>query len=79
MKESLENEINTYINNREKLISEAEGKFVLISNEKILGVFDTEMDAVHLGIKQLGNIAFLVKQISRIDTPLFFTSNLIRI
>ena len=51
------------LENRDSLLGTAEGKFVLISGDKILGEFDTEADAIRQGYAQLGNVPFLVKQV----------------
>jgi hypothetical protein len=35
------------------------------------------MDAINWGYKELGNVPFLVKNISKLDIPLSFVSNLL--
>jgi hypothetical protein len=77
MSDVLQQEMQTYESNREALLGSAEGKFVLISKDKVLGVFDAEFDAVRQGYKQLGNVPFLVKQVVQIESPIGFTSNLL--
>lgn len=46
-----------------KLLSEHEGKYVLIHKDEIVGVFDSEMDAVNEGYEKIGIVSFLVKEI----------------
>lgn len=79
MSNLLEQELHTYETNRETLLGSAEGKFVLIFKDEILGVFDTEFDAIRQGYKQLGNVPFLVKQVVQIESPIGFTSNLLAV
>jgi hypothetical protein len=77
MTEALSKEIKTYEANLEGLLSSHEGKFVLIHGEKVLGTFDSQMDAITWGYRELGNVPFLVKQVLRVDVPLSFVSNLL--
>ena len=71
----LDAELQTYEKNRESLLGSADGKFVLIKGEEVIGVFESEMDAINQGYRQLGHVPFLVKQVLKIDTPLTFLSN----
>ena len=79
MSDLLKLELQTYEKNRDSLLGAATGKFVLISKEEILGIFDTEQDAVRQGYKQLGNVPFLVKQVVQVEMPVSFTSNLLEV
>jgi hypothetical protein len=72
----LESEIQTYEKNRERLLGEAEGKFVLIRDDEVVGVFESKADAISQGYRQFGNVPFLVKQIVRIEVPQDYVSNL---
>ena len=78
-KNLLSEEIKTYIENKEVLLRDSSGKFVLIKEDKIIGVYDTRNDAIKVGIDKFGNQPFLVKKISEIDETQNFTSNLIRL
>ena len=66
-----------YEENKAKLIKEANGKFVLIKGKEIVNIFDTQMDAIKVGIDKFGNDPFLVKKIEEVDQKQNFTSNLI--
>lgn len=77
MTRALETELSTYQRHRERLLETAEGKFVLIRNEEIIGVFDSKMDAIARGYEKFGNVPFLVKQLLKVDTPLDFLSSLL--
>ncbi len=73
----LDVELKTYEQNRDQLLGTAEGKFVLIQNSQIVGIYDSKMDAIAIGYQQFGNVPFLVKQIVKVETPQNFTSNLL--
>ena len=73
----LDAELKTYKQHRDHLLGTAEGKFVLIRNDRVVGVYDSKMDAIADGYRQFGNVPFLVKQIVRIEVPQNFISNLL--
>jgi hypothetical protein len=73
----LDVELMTYEQNRDQLLGTAEGKFVLIQNSQIVGIYDSKMDAIAIGYQQFGNVPFLVKQIVKVEAPQNFTSNLL--
>ncbi|MBN1572646.1 MAG: hypothetical protein JW984_05545 [Deltaproteobacteria bacterium] len=79
MCEALKIEMETYEKNKEELIGKAEGKFVLIKNDEVVGIYENRMDAIKQGYEKYGHEAFLVKQIFRIETPSNFVSNLLGI
>lgn len=76
-KNTLSKELKTYEENKTRLIKEANGKFVLIKGEEIINVYDTQMDAIKVGVDKFGNAPFLVKKIEEVDQRQNFTSNLI--
>ncbi|OGQ75972.1 MAG: hypothetical protein A3G40_06945 [Deltaproteobacteria bacterium RIFCSPLOWO2_12_FULL_57_22] len=73
----LDAELKTYEENRDQLLGTAEGKFVLIQNNQVVGLYDSKMDAIAMGYQQFGNVPFLVKQIVKVEAPQNFTSNLL--
>src|SRR5262245_28893002 len=73
----LEQELKTYEKHREDLIGRAEGKFVLIHGEEVVGVFDSKQDAIRQGYTGLGNVPFLVRQVVKVETPQTYVSNLL--
>ena len=73
----LDAELNAYEKNRDQLLGTAEGKFVLIQNSQVVGIYDSKMDAIAMGYQQFGNVPFLVKQIVKVEAPQNFTSNLL--
>lgn len=70
---SLEQELKTYENEKEKLLSEGKGKFALIKGNKIIGIYVSQEDALAEGYKRFGNEEFLVKEITEIEPVNFFT------
>ncbi len=79
MGQLLDVELRTYEQNRDQLLGTAEGKFALIRHNHVIGIYDSKMDAIAEGYRQFGNVPFLVKQILKVETPLNFMSNLLRI
>ncbi len=75
----LEQELKTFEENRDRLLAQSEGKFALIYDGKVLGVYDSKGDALAEGFRQVGNVPFLVRQIVKLDLPQNFVSNLIAI
>jgi len=69
MPTALSRELETYQEQRERLLGSAEGKFVLIHDQEIAGVYEDQMDAITQGYQRFGNVPFLVKQIVRIEVP----------
>ena len=79
MLDQLSQELSTYQANFESLLGSSEGKFVLIYQDRILGTFDNQMDAITRGYDELGNVPFLVKLVTKVDVPLSFVSNLLAV
>ena len=77
MAQLLDSELKVYDQNRDQLLGSAEGKFVLIHGDRVVGIYDSKMDAIAAGYQQFGNVPFLVKQILKVETPQNFISNLL--
>lgn len=75
----LEVELKTYEQHRDKLLGTAEGKYVLIRDDQVVGVFDSKMDAIAQGYQRFGNVPFLVKQVLRVEVPQSFALSLLRV
>lgn len=71
----LDTELKTYEHNRDHLLGTAEGKFVLIHDSHVIGLFDSKLDAIALGYQQFGNVPFLVKHVLKVEPPHLFLSN----
>jgi hypothetical protein len=74
---ALQQELATFDAHRAELFGHAPGKFALVHGDEILGVFDTDSDAIREGYRHFGNVPFLVKKIEAVDIPERFTSSLI--
>ena len=75
----LEKELATYESEKQKLLGTTEGKFVLIKDGDVVGVFDSFAEGVKAGYEKFGNTPFLVKQVVAVETPINFVSNLLAI
>jgi len=75
----LDEETKTYQEHKQELLSKAKGKYVLIKGKEIVGIYESEKDAIKIGIDKFGNVAFLVKRIEEIDQNQNYTSFLIKV
>jgi hypothetical protein len=75
----LELELATYEQHRAALLASARGKFALIHQDQLAGVFDTQMAAIQAGYERFGHVPLLVKQVVPVDTPLPFATPLVSI
>lgn len=73
----LRQELETFDAHRAELLGRAAGKFALVHEDQVIGIFDTEADAIRDGYRQFGNVPFLVKKIEPVDIPERFVSNLV--
>ena len=73
MSTTLEKEIETFEKNKEKLLGEARGRFVLIKDDEIVGDFGSYDDALLEGYRQFGNVEFFVKEVREDEFVNFFT------
>jgi len=46
MTRPLEKEFNYYIENQKELVKKYNGKYIVIKNDKVIGVFNNELDAI---------------------------------
>jgi len=65
MPETLSEEIRTFKQEHSHLMATARGKWALVHDSSVLGVFDSQMQAIEAGYAQLGNVPFLVRQVCR--------------
>ncbi|HKR63178.1 MAG TPA: hypothetical protein VJZ00_05545 [Thermoanaerobaculia bacterium] len=70
----LHQELKFFEQERLELLARAPGKYALIKGTELIGIFDSELEAVRAGYRQIGNEAFLVKHIVEADVPLVFTT-----
>lgn len=69
-----ETELKVYEREKERLLGEHEGQFVLIKGNDLVGTFVSDEDAIDADCQRFGNVPFLVKKIERIETPVNLTS-----
>ena len=72
----LETELRCFNEHRAELLREAAGKFALVKGNVLLGTFESETAAIRHGYETLGNVPFLVKQVTEADIPLNFALHL---
>jgi hypothetical protein len=72
----LKTEIETYSREKDRLVSESEGKFALVHGQDVAGVWDTYEDALKEGYQQFKLEPFLVKHIEAMEQVHFFSRDL---
>lgn len=71
----LERELETYKRELHALLPD-EGKFVLIFDQNVVGIYEAYSDALQIGYEKFGVKPFLVKQISATEQLSYFTRDL---
>jgi len=79
MSDHFEREKAAFEKARDELVAENSNKFVLINGDEILGVYDTENDAIGAGYDKIGLAPFFVRQITAYDDPVHYSASLVRI
>ena len=74
MATKLDQELKTYQAHRDELLGRAEGRYILIRNDELIGTFESQQDALQQGYEKFGNKPFLVKQVVEVEVPQNFTS-----
>lgn len=72
---ALEKELKTYQEQPPKLLQN-EGRYILIHEDTVAGVYDTYPDALKAGYEKYGLKSFLVKEIEAIEQIQYFTRDL---
>ena len=62
MSKPLENEFNYYLANQDKLIKKYKGRVLVIKNNKVIGVYDSELEAINETTKKEELGTFLVQK-----------------
>jgi hypothetical protein len=70
----LETEWRYFNEHRAEFVEQAPGKYALVKGDALIGMYADEASAIRSGYEKLGNVPFLVKQVTEIDIPLTFTS-----
>ena len=79
MIKKLKKEIETYEAHKVELIAEHKGKFALIKDNQVIGIFSTNTEATYLGKESFGREPFLVKQILDMNSSEELSSNVFKI
>lgn len=61
----LDREVGFFESQHSELVKHYENQFVLIRGEELIGSFTTELEAYETGLKKLGNVPFLIKQVKK--------------
>lgn len=77
MNYSLDKEIQTYERCHDDLVRSALGKYALVHGESLVGVFETQSDALRHGYRTFGHVPLFVKKVVRFETPGVFGSALL--
>ena len=62
MNASLEKAFEYYLEHQEELVKEYNGKFIVIKDQKILGAYDSEIEAIETTTKEHEMGTFLVQK-----------------
>ena len=75
----LDREFPTFQENKPNLVKNHKGKFVLIKDDKIIGIFENELDAIKQGNEQFKDSHFLVNEIIDDKFRIRFMPSLVRV
>ena len=62
MAEKLENEFKYYLEHQDELVKQYNGKFIVIKDLKVIGVYDSELEAIQKTSKKHELGTFLVQK-----------------
>ena len=64
-------ELETYYTHKAELLGEAEGKFVLIKGERIVGIYETEKEAFDEGLRRFRMTGYLARKIHQGEKTIY--------
>ncbi len=67
----LDRELATYAREKARLLQQHEGKYVLIFHDDVIGVFNTQFEAIDEGWKRFPNEPILTRKITPTDEVVF--------
>lgn len=76
---ALDSERRFFEANRERLMAEGAGKFVLLKGRKVYGFYDTKFDAIDAGYERFGNVPFFVHKVTEVEEPVQVVSHLVAV
>ena len=56
-------ELETYYAHQQELLQTAEGKYVVIKSDKIIGIYEDASEAYGQAYRRFGNVPFLLRRI----------------
>ncbi len=60
---ALEQELEFFYSHKQELLEHHKNQFALIKGNQLIGTFTTWEEAFDAGVKQLGNVPFLIKRV----------------
>ena len=60
-----EKELEYYKVNNDELLKHYENQFLVFMGDNCIGAFTTEQEAYEAGLKQFGNVPFLIKRVTK--------------
>ena len=60
-----EKELEYYQVHRDELLKHYENQFVVIKDDRLLGSFTTDREAYEAGLKEYGNVPFLIRRVAK--------------
>ena len=65
-------ELQYYKTHKEELLKRHANKYLVIRGDRLLGVYDTDIDAYKAGLEEFGNVAFLIKKVTKEEEVIRF-------
>jgi hypothetical protein len=71
---ALDTELAYFAAHRSHLLDKHDGQWVLIQGHRLLGYYDSQIDAINSGYQRLGNVPFLARRVEAKDSFCEFAS-----
>lgn len=69
----LKDEFHYYIDHQDEMVKQYDGKYIVLKNKKVIGVYDNAVDAYKLTAKEHELGTFLVQKVSQGEDDYTFT------
>jgi hypothetical protein len=66
-----DSELETYARHKDELLARAEGQWVLIKDDAVIGTYPDFVTACRAGYERFGRVPVLVKRIERVEKRLW--------
>lgn len=67
-----EEELRYYKENKDTMLEHHENQYVVIRGSEFIGAFTTEQEAYEAGLKEFGNVPFLIKRATKEEEVIRF-------